>query len=69
MDSVSLDVSKVDEVKIKKVEVIGITKNFEGQNLPTTNFPIKAKRGSEVVIRAETANDVVDLNMRLEKAN
>jgi len=69
INSLSLDVSKIDEVKIKKIEVIGITKNTEGQILPTTNFPVKAKRGSEVVVRVETAEDVVDLNMRLYTRN
>ena len=65
INSVVLDVSKIDEVKIKKIEVIGITKNIDGQSLPTTNFPVKAKRGSEVVVRVETAEDVAELNMRL----
>jgi len=65
VENVSLDVSKIDEVKIKKIEVIGITKNIAEQNLPTANFPVKVKRGSEVVIKVETAEDVTDINMRL----
>lgn len=69
IDRVALDVSKVNEVKIENVEVIGITKYQGDKELPTNDFPVEAKRGSQVVIRVITAEDVETVNMKLTVFN